>query len=67
MALELAQDDDTGAYEDIASKFFEHFLNIADSINSVGGKGNLYIYKDIPIYIHLSFGSLELPLRITIS
>ncbi len=51
MALELALDDDTGAYEDIASKFFEHFLNIADSINSVGGKGNLY--KDIPISIYI--------------
>lgn len=26
-------------YEDMASKFFEHFLSIVDSINSVGGDG----------------------------
>ncbi|MBI5498064.1 MAG: glucosidase [Deltaproteobacteria bacterium] len=31
MALELAQEN--SAYEDLASKFFEHFLYIADAIN----------------------------------
>ena len=31
MALELAQHDDT--YADVASKFFEHFLYIADALN----------------------------------
>lgn len=34
IALELAKEDD--AYEDIASKFFEHFLYIADAIDGIG-------------------------------
>ena len=34
MALELARDDP--AYEDLATKFFEHFLHIAGAINGVG-------------------------------
>jgi len=34
MALELAVDNP--AYEDIASKFFEHFLYIADAMNHMG-------------------------------
>ncbi len=34
IALELAQEDST--YEDIASKFFEHFLYIADAIDGIG-------------------------------
>jgi hypothetical protein len=37
MALELAQQDPT--YEDIASKFFEHFVRIADAMNALGGSG----------------------------
>ncbi len=37
IALYLAEDDET--YEDIASKFFEHFLYIADAINHQGGSG----------------------------
>ena len=37
MALELAQH--RPAYEDIASKFFEHFVNITDAINALGGDG----------------------------
>ena len=34
IALELAIDDST--YEDIASKFFEHFLYIADAMDGIG-------------------------------
>ncbi len=34
IALELAKDNPT--YEDIASKFFEHFLYIADAIDGIG-------------------------------
>ena len=26
-------------YEDIATKFFEHFLYIADAMNNIGGEG----------------------------
>jgi hypothetical protein len=36
IALELAKEDIT--YEDIASKFFEHFLRIADAMNGIGDK-----------------------------
>ena len=37
IALELAQDNP--ATEDMASKFFEHFVAIADAINTLGGTG----------------------------
>ncbi|MGA2810333.1 MAG: glucosidase [Candidatus Acidiferrum sp.] len=37
IALELAKEDP--AYEDVASKFFEHFVNIARAMNDVGKKG----------------------------
>ena len=37
IAIELAHHDP--AYEDVASKFFEHFMAIADAMNSVGGDG----------------------------
>jgi len=42
MALELAKGDGTHldlAYEDMASKFFEHFVQIIDAINHMGGTG----------------------------
>ena len=37
MAMELASRDP--AYEDVASKFFEHFVAIADAMNNLGGTG----------------------------
>jgi len=37
IALELARENH--AYEDVASKFFEHFANIARAMNDVGGEG----------------------------
>ncbi|MCU1341634.1 MAG: uncharacterized protein JWN92_1057, partial [Candidatus Acidoferrum typicum] len=37
MALELAREDP--AYEDVASKFFEHFVHIAHAINFHGAEG----------------------------
>ena len=37
MALELASED--SSYEDIASKFFEHFAAITHSMNNLGGTG----------------------------
>src|SRR5439155_17233821 len=37
IALELACED--RVYEDIALKFFEHFLYIADALNNLGGEG----------------------------
>ncbi len=36
MALELARDD--RAYEDVASKFFEHFVYICRAINNIGNE-----------------------------
>ncbi|HEV8674408.1 MAG TPA: glucosidase [Methylomirabilota bacterium] len=37
IALELAREN--SAYEDVASKFFEHFANIARAMNDVAGEG----------------------------
>ena len=37
MALEIASHDKS--YEDVASKFFEHFVGIVDAMNSLGGTG----------------------------
>ncbi|HEX5050687.1 MAG TPA: glucosidase [Planctomycetota bacterium] len=37
MALELASEDP--AYEDVASKFFEHFVAITAAMNTLGGTG----------------------------
>jgi len=37
IALELARED--SAYEDLASKFFEHFMYIAGALNDMGGAG----------------------------
>jgi Mannosylglycerate hydrolase MGH1-like glycoside hydrolase domain len=37
IAMELARADT--AYEDVASKFFEHFIHIAHAMNEIGGEG----------------------------
>jgi hypothetical protein len=37
IAIELAQEDD--AYQDIATKFFEHFLMIGGAMTNLGGEG----------------------------
>ncbi|MHC5721614.1 MAG: MGH1-like glycoside hydrolase domain-containing protein, partial [Nostoc sp.] len=37
IALELAQHN--YVYEDIASKFFEHYIGIIDAMNTLGGSG----------------------------
>ncbi|MEE9403974.1 MAG: glucosidase [Algisphaera sp.] len=41
IALELADSDspESGAYADMASKFLEHYIAIADAINDIGGDG----------------------------
>ncbi|RUR78293.1 glucosidase [Chlorogloeopsis fritschii PCC 6912] len=45
IALELAQSNSN--YEDIATKFFEHFLYIADAMNHIGDEGTeLWDEKD---------------------
>jgi hypothetical protein len=37
ISMELAREDN--AYEDVASKFFEHFVNISKAMNDMGGEG----------------------------
>jgi len=61
MALELAREDLT--YEDVASKFFEHFISIADAINCVGGTG-LWDEEDGFYYDQLQVGDETKRLRI---
>jgi hypothetical protein len=61
MALELARKDP--AYEDVASKFFEHFVAISDAINSLGGTG-LWNEEDGYYYDQMLLNGQRLPLRI---
>jgi len=55
IALELAKEDP--AYEDVASKFFEHFVNIARAINDVGKKG-ISLWDDVDGFF---YDVLQLP------
>ena len=61
MALELARDNP--ATEDMASKFFEHFVAIADAINTHGGTG-LWDEQDGFYYDQLHVNGQTIPLRI---
>ncbi|HXK16382.1 MAG TPA: glucosidase [Polyangiaceae bacterium] len=64
IALELAQHNDV--YEDIASKFFEHFLHIAEAMTKIGGEEQgLWDDTDKFYYDVLCVpGSPPLPMRI---
>ena len=54
IALELAKEDDV--YEDIATKFFEHFVYIGSAVNSMGGRQDgLWDDKDGYYYDALKF------------
>jgi len=61
IALELASEDPS--YEDVASKFFEHFVAITDAINSLGGSG-LWDDTDGFYYDWLHVNGDYLPLRV---
>jgi hypothetical protein len=61
MALELAQEDP--AYEDMASKFFEHYVSIASAINTFGGSG-LWDETDGFYYDQIRCGKKSWPLRV---
>ncbi len=61
IALELAAE--TPAYEDVASKFFEHFVAIADAMNSLGGHG-LWDEEDGFYYDQVRLGDQTLPLKL---
>jgi hypothetical protein len=61
IALELAAGDP--AYEDMASKFFEHFVHISDAINNFGGTG-LWNEKDGFYYDRLHIDGTEAQVRV---
>jgi len=64
MALELAREDP--AYEDLASKFFEHFVAITDAMNTLGGTG-LWDEQDGFYYDQIKLphdGGRTIPLRV---
>jgi Glycosyl hydrolase family 63 C-terminal domain len=61
IALELAAEDPV--YEDVASKFFEHFVAIVDAMNSLGGTG-LWDEQDGFYYDQLSLDGKATPLRV---
>jgi len=61
MALELAAEDP--AYEDVASKFFEHFVAITDAVNTLGGSG-LWDEEDGFYYDRLHVEGCAVPLRV---
>jgi hypothetical protein len=61
IALELASEDPS--YEDVASKFFEHFVAITDAMNSLGGTG-LWDDADGFYYDQLHVNGDHLPLRV---
>jgi hypothetical protein len=61
IALELSRDNP--ATEDMASKFFEHFVTITDAINTHGGTG-LWDEEDGFYYDQLRIDGRTLPLKI---
>src|SRR3989454_5529355 len=61
IALELASED--AAYEDIATKFFEHFVAIVDAMNTLGGTG-LWDEGDGFYYDQLAVDGMKTALRV---
>ena len=64
IALELAKQDK--AYEDVASKFFEHFVYISDAMNNIGKKNTELWHDEDGFYydvLHLE-NREDIPLRI---
>ncbi len=61
IALKLAEREP--AYEDMASKFFEHFVAISDAMNHLGGTG-LWDEQDGFYYDQLHVDGAHFPLRI---
>jgi hypothetical protein len=60
IAIELAENNPV--YEDMASKFFEHFIHISDAMNSLGGTG-LWDEEDGFYYDKLKVDGQQIPLR----
>lgn len=61
IALELAREDPV--YEDVASKFFEHFVAIVDAMNGIGARG-LWDEQDGFYYDQLRRGGDSTYLRV---
>jgi hypothetical protein len=61
MALELSRED--RSYEDVASKFFEHFIAISDAMNTLGGSG-LWDETDGFYYDQIYVAGKSQPMRI---
>jgi hypothetical protein len=64
IALELAKHNDV--YEDIATKFFEHFLHIVEAMNNIGDEGiGLWCDKDEFYYDALNLpNGQSVPLKV---
>ncbi len=61
IAMELAVDDP--AYDGMASKFFEHYVAIAQAMNTIDGNG-LWDEEDGFYYDHLHLDGRSIPMRI---
>jgi hypothetical protein len=61
MAIELAHQNE--AYGDMASKFFEHYIAIAEAMNSMDGTG-LWDETDGFYYDHLYVDGQSIPIRV---
>lgn len=61
IAFELASQNPV--YSDMASKFFEHYVRIAEAMNTLDGTG-LWDEQDGFYYDHLHVGETSIPLRI---
>src|SRR5207237_7550757 len=66
MRIALALSEDNHVYEDIATKFFEHFLYIAEAMTNIGGSGiGLWDEEDEFYYDVLNLpGGRRVPLRV---
>lgn len=63
IALELAQQN--SVYEDIATKFFEHFLYMAAAMNEIAGEsGGLWDETDASYYDVLIYRGKKIPLKV---
>jgi len=62
IALELAREN--ASYQDVANKFFEHFLLIAHAMNHIGGHVSLWDEKDGFYYDVMRRPGGEFPVRI---
>lgn len=62
IALDLALTDPT--YEDMASKFFEHFTQISDAMNKMSDGYGLWDSEDGFYYDHLNSQGRSVPLRV---